>query len=151
VIEYSINGIDFTDVGTMQATNSSSRHQYNFLDAERTADLNYYRLRIVDIDNKISYSRIVLLRSANVNTPFLTIYPNPANAVANIYLKGKIQGSVSIAVTALDGKVISRRVYGNLNQTDFKTTFNLSGLSRGMYVIECRAGNSVYKSKISVQ
>ncbi len=62
---------------------SPSTSSYAFFHAQPASGTNYYRLKMVELDGSVNYSRIVVLERGNSDE--LLIYPNPtANGVLNI-------------------------------------------------------------------
>lgn len=62
VIQRSSNGIDFTDIGSVPASGSSiSGKQYSFTD-HTPGYINHYRLKQVDADGKLDYSKILYVK-----------------------------------------------------------------------------------------
>lgn len=57
-VQRSNDGRTFTDIGSLPAKNEAS-NEYNFTDNQPLSGTNYYRLRIVDMDDKVEYSKIV--------------------------------------------------------------------------------------------
>jgi hypothetical protein len=59
-IERSENSDDFITIGSVLAAgNSTIQKQYSFIDEAPKKDFNYYRLKQIDKDGKVSYSNIV--------------------------------------------------------------------------------------------
>jgi len=82
VVERSMNGIDFTAIGTVSSANSAGMHEYMFDDVNPADGVNFYRLRQVDRDNRFEYSSIGrVLFSTAVSA---SVYPNPATDQVNI-------------------------------------------------------------------
>jgi hypothetical protein len=76
VIEKSTDGIRFTGIGTVAATNQVALKKYQFTDGQ-PAENNYYRLRMNDLDGSSQWSQVVVIRNAGfqqrisvVNNPF---------------------------------------------------------------------------------
>ncbi len=61
VIERSSDGRVFSTIGEVASLNSASQTVYNFVDQSPLAGRNYYRLKMVDNDDKSAYSNIVLV------------------------------------------------------------------------------------------
>ena len=78
VIEKSTDGLTFIQIGSVSgAVNSSELIKYQWVDAKsgHYSDNVYYRLKQIDFDGSISYSKII---SSNcVNESNFKIYPNP--------------------------------------------------------------------------
>lgn len=110
-VERSINGSDFTGIGSVQATgNSSVTQAYSYVDygaAALNTQTLYYRLKITDRDGNFSYSKIISLAQDDVNKAAL-IYPNPAHTSASIQFTATAAKKYVILVTATDGKVVKR-------------------------------------------
>ena len=63
-IEKSLDGINFRKIGFVAgAGNSNATRSYSFTDPQRAVEFNYYRLKLVDIDNKFDYSDVVLVKN----------------------------------------------------------------------------------------
>ena len=107
-IERSIDGINFSQIGKVAAAgNSSVKLNYQFVDPQPVKGVNYYRLKIVDIDNTIKYSLVRNVK--NIGTISLTIYPNPAKDKLLIDIDAERAGRGKILITDLNG----RRMYSN--------------------------------------
>ena len=64
IIQRSTDGSTFTDIGTVKAIGSGA-NSYSFTDKTPTNGINYYRLKSVDKDGSLSFSKIV---SASLTT-----------------------------------------------------------------------------------
>jgi len=127
VVERSNDGNHFISINTINSTNSAIQHAYTIYDNAPLNGTNYYRLKIVDIAGKITYSDIRLVNFGNQNS--FIIYPNPANneinfqssaaGVAYIFnIKGELVKTilVQIGVNNLDISNLSSGVYvGQMN------------------------------------
>jgi hypothetical protein len=60
------------------AGNSSTVHNYNYVDAAPFAKAGYYRLKQTDLDGSFSYSGIVYVIACGNDKPSIALYPNPA-------------------------------------------------------------------------
>lgn len=73
-IEKSNDALSFAKIGSINATEKS---KYIFTDDQMFARVNFYRLKIRDIDGKFSYSKnILVLNSRKLET---VLFPNPVN------------------------------------------------------------------------
>lgn len=130
VIERSKDGISFYEVGEVLAN-----APYLFTDLNPLNGVNYYRLRILDVDGNINYSPI---RSAELkSTTLLKITPNPVH-----------QQEMTIQITTTSSKDIQLKIIDAIGQTALQqklqlqtgTTnnvrLNLSHLSQGVYTLQ---------------
>lgn len=145
VIERSVDGRTWTTVATVAAAgNSASLISYSTTDFTPAKGINFYRLKMVDIDNRFANSeqRSVLFGNADV----VLITPNPATSFATIYM-GKADNSISqIFVTDMNGKLIDR-----INTPDQTHTLQTARYSKGLYIIKVVSGVSTSTHKLVVQ
>ena len=66
--------------------------------------------------------------------PLIQIYPNPAGNTATISFDLKSNSAVTLAVYALDGKLIANRVYENLSGAN-AIPMDISGFANGVYFV----------------
>jgi Family of unknown function (DUF5689)/Secretion system C-terminal sorting domain len=126
-IEHSTNGKEFIDVGNIKSVgNSSKKTTYLFNDSLIT-ELNktlYYRLKQVDYNGAIKYSKIIAINNLiNKNAP-IKVYPNPANNT--IFVKN-INAFKSINIYNSQGVLIKKSL---INEVD------ISAISSGIYLLE---------------
>lgn len=83
-IEYSTDGDSFTPLSeTIQGLNQKGLNRY-FLRHIPESEVNYYRLKMVDLDGQFTYSRVEVLYNQFDVAKSLTLYPNPARSVINV-------------------------------------------------------------------
>ncbi|HEY4337952.1 MAG TPA: discoidin domain-containing protein, partial [Puia sp.] len=64
VVERSVDGTHFASIATVRAEgNSNTPQDYTATDERPAKGINYYRLRMVDLDGRFSYSPVILVRS----------------------------------------------------------------------------------------
>ena len=106
---------------------------YNFLDKNPFPEINYYRLKMVDIDDSFEFSNTV---TANVdpNNVGIEIFPNPAKESINIQLPNwiPIDPSTKIKIFNSLGKVVRLADIQSLESTPV----DISELDPGIYFVE---------------
>ncbi|WP_159468229.1 Ig-like domain-containing protein [Dyadobacter sp. 3J3] len=87
-IERSKDAKSWMNLGIKQAMgNSNAKSNYNFVDSIPESGLNYYRLKMIDMDGSFAYSRI-----QSVNFPefsWAKLYPNPVTDVLQIAISNR--------------------------------------------------------------
>jgi hypothetical protein len=108
VVERSPDGRNFTDAGSVYASNQNS---YSWLDAQPLAGKNYYRIRAVDIDASVLYSSIVVV-SMDQKEPSVSIYPTVVeNRQFNLRFENAGKGTYTIsAINAAGQNVFSKNI-----------------------------------------
>jgi hypothetical protein len=129
-IQRSENGNEFSTIGRVNAKNDSRPFDYVFTDAKPLAGTNFYRLKIVEKDGKIDYSRAVRV---NMHAPMqIQLYPNPAHETVLIVYPAILQnGTYSILNT--NGKTIQS---GIVSAGSRQQSIKVVGLPAGMYLLQ---------------
>ena len=127
-IEKSEDGNTYFETGKLNgAGNSTEELNYSFIDENPFSNINYYRIKQTDYDEKYSYSVIKSIDMNEESKP--TIYPNPINdGKLSIDLKGK---NYTIQLINNLGQILIDK------QNDGKTLeLNLADYSKGIYFIK---------------
>jgi hypothetical protein len=73
---------------TLDSLESSSLGSYSYLDGKPAQGANSYRLRLTDLNDMISYSKVVTIMYANTGDTIalngMMVYPNPTNGPMNL-------------------------------------------------------------------
>lgn len=108
-IERSGDGVLFSSVGRVNAAgNSSDRKYYSFMDYQPLPGVNFYRLKMADIDRIYTYSRVVVVKNEDNNID-MQVFPNPASDVLQLKIKAAQQETAGISITDAAGKVVAQR------------------------------------------
>src|SRR5580658_6436115 len=139
-IERSLNGNGYEKVGEVPATAAIAAGQYTFDDkiheAERKNDL-YYRIRQTDAAHRVTYSKVLILRSYNsrsVEAVSVTPDPNVNDIQVGVQLKEKC----FVVMRVMDGsgsELIKQTAMGENGEN----SYNIEGTSQlqpGMYQLE---------------
>lgn len=137
IVQHSTAGIDFADACSIAATN---QEQYSCI-AIAGSGKNYYRVLEIDHDGKKSFSKTVSLEPAG--QPVVTLYPNPAKEV--LHIEG-IQHFSFLQVINMQGMVILQQ-----SITAGSQPINVSGLSKGSYLLKLTSATEVQTIRFSKQ
>lgn len=140
VIERSINGRDFEDIGTVNAAgNSRSNKDYSFTDTKPYIGENLYRLRMIDIDGSFKHSNMVSIRvneeTALKPTGIDKIYPNPTNGkIAVNFFVADEQATFEYKIFSNVGQIMSSDQI-KLNKGENTITLDATDYAKGTYFI----------------
>jgi len=124
-VEKSTDGIIFNKIGRVPASgNSSYTKNYNYTDNNITG-VNYYRLKMVDLDGRSEYSKIIVI--SNFNKSQVSLFPNPASSFITIT---GIHSNGLITITNMNGIQLQQ-----IKSTGSNETLDLSRLNIGTYII----------------
>lgn len=76
-LERSSDGRTYTPVNSITATALQCQQPFGYTDAAPAKGVNYYRLKLTDVNGKTTYSSIVSLINASSGIDVLNIAPNP--------------------------------------------------------------------------
>ncbi len=108
-IERSINATDYVAIGKVNAKgNSNITQHYTYTDNKPFAGTNYYRLKMVDIDQAFTYSPVVAIKN-NDQPLSLELFPNPVHEMLQVQLSSKQKETVSLSISSQEGKIVFSR------------------------------------------
>ncbi len=134
-VERSLDGINFTPIGTQKgANNSNNIRKYSYVDASKvTTNVVYYRVKQVDYNKNNSYSNVAVVKMCNSKT-VIAIFPNPANNTVNVVFTSYEKSLTSITLSDNVGSVIkSFDVYPVKGENKYEV--DVSEIPKGIYVI----------------
>lgn len=126
VVQRSNDGQNFLDAGIIPANNVNGMNHYSFTDNPVSGGIYLYRLKMMDIDGKFSFSSIIKLSVDSYSQ--LTIFPNPGTNV--ITLSGLKNGGM-LEVMNSQGKILNR-----INVTAQSQTVTINNYPKGLYFIK---------------
>jgi len=144
VIERSSNGNNFDSIGVKSGLNNMHESDYTFTDLRSLSGNSYYRIRLVNMDGGIKYSKVITLNNGTVSAK-MQVYPNPAGAVVNYSLNSTVSDQVTVEVFNLAGVVVmskQQQLSAGVNQQSLA----ISALKSGNYFLKVinKEGNNQY-------
>jgi hypothetical protein len=133
-VQHSKNGINFYEIGKVKASgNSSIVKNYSFDDKAPATGVNFYRLKMADIDGSYTYSKVV---SLNINIKgLLSFYPNPVKDILFVEMQSDIAEKVTLQIKDMQGKVLQQQTK-QLKAGSNAFNINTSALAKGIYIFE---------------
>lgn len=142
-VERSKDAITYTPVGKLPATNKIEQNDYLIVDIKPFSGWNYYRLKIVETNGKISYS--VVVKAWIGVTKQLLLYPNPAQKEIKLIFPGP-RSTSTIAIVNSGGQVVQQ-----LTTTDQSLAINIESLNKGVYFVKILTNQQIFVQKFSKQ
>jgi hypothetical protein len=146
-VQRSLNGNDWTAVGTVKATgNSSTGRTYQQLDLE--GGPAYYRIKQVDMDGHSIYTSIIRTNCARKSLD-MAIYPVPARDILNVVVSSGKSLKTQLLLVDGNGKIV-RRIDASLFNGSNTFLFNLRGLASGEYIIRSKSPGVELSKKFNI-
>ncbi|GLR19876.1 T9SS type A sorting domain-containing protein [Portibacter lacus] len=135
-VERSSDAVSWTNLGFIEGSgNSSTQLDYQFVDQEPMAGINYYRLRQIDVDGNFKFSEIIDIRT-NIDNKTILLFPNPARDKLSIHTGTLEDAKVSIfnQIGVLVKEII-------VNEEDL--VMDISLLNKGNYILKVEKEETV--------
>jgi Subtilase family/Secretion system C-terminal sorting domain len=143
LVERSVDGIVFNNIGTVVATSLPGINNYSFVDVLPLPTSNFYRLKLIDANGKFAYSPIRKINFNN-NSADINIYPNPVNnGVSYIVTKDSCTKAILYDAT---GKLIKTFA---LQGTD--NILNVKNIAKGVYQLKIYTTKNIQTKKIIIE
>ena len=99
------------------------------------------------IDNAVALPVSIATSVDNFDSDIdFNIYPNPTTSITNFFLNLDAEKEVSVSVMSIDGKYIAKGTYGKMIGSH-SLTFDVSNLSKGVYVVQAIIGEEIIVKK----
>ena len=144
VIEKSLDGVDFVNVGTVEgAGNSNEVKAYQYMDVMARAEKIYYRLKQVDFDGSFKYSEVLSMNKKRDNQ-FMVVRMSTITAFDNFDVTINAINSGSLDYTLFDaqGDIIEDGNTTMLNGLNY-ININLRDKDHGIYKLQMKMGDEV--------
>ncbi|MBI5858506.1 MAG: T9SS type A sorting domain-containing protein [Sphingobacteriales bacterium] len=139
-IERSTDGINYTQIGVKAAAGySTAPVYYYFSDPGMTANAYYYRLKMVDLDGKYTYSNVAIVRKTS-GIKGIKAFPNPATDNLNLEFSNA-KGDYVISVLNQSGQEV-RSIKATIKSSVEYVNIEKGSLATGMYIINVRNINN---------
>ncbi len=147
VVEKSLDGSNFSAIGNVVAKCNmaiGNTCDYQFIQALQ-AYTAYFRLKIVDIDGKYSYSQIIqLANNCNANTGIhISIMPNPVvSKTVKLLLSQPLAQDATVQIIDINGKMVHQQIV--MRNTTTATIILPSHISAGQYIVKVLTANTTF-------
>jgi hypothetical protein len=141
----------FAPIGEVKALGHSATPQYySFLDAQPSL-LNYYRLKIMDNDGQIQYSKILSFSGNKTSKDKVALYPNPVTNVLNVSLNTKDFQRATVSISDISGRILTTQFKSGNNADNSLFIFNTEKFMNGFYaiIVTIDGNNSIYNMVVS--
>ncbi len=154
-IERSVDGLTYQTIQSVASagnSNSVKKYSYQDLHLPSTASVLYYRLKMVDMNGKFEYSRILSLKPA-LTTYIDNVFPTllSKNDWLHVSIVSNKVQEATISIINSAGVKVATQVQPLVKG---QNNFMLNGLrmaNTGIYVVNIKAGNFTESRKVAVQ
>lgn len=149
-VERSTDGKNFNTAVVMLGSEKTGNETYNYSEVNDDAKV-YYRLRMTDKSDVVTYSKILVFNSNASNTKPLNIIGNVTNDKLTFSYDAASNSKVEIRVLDMNGRVMVKQTL-NANKGNNLASISLpSAMTSGMYIATLSAENVNSSSKFVKQ
>ncbi|MEO6218852.1 MAG: T9SS type A sorting domain-containing protein, partial [Ginsengibacter sp.] len=123
---------NFTTIYTSTESKARCATPFDFNDNNPQNGTNYYRLKIIDIDANVSYSKIALSINSLREINRLKITPNIVSSVAELHYTSDKSEKIKLQVSDLQGRIIKKASIAAA-AGDNKIIISTNEFSKGQY------------------
>ncbi|MBK6384274.1 MAG: T9SS type A sorting domain-containing protein [Chitinophagaceae bacterium] len=138
-IQRSADGINFSTITTIAG--SETNRFYNYHDNTLQKGINYYRLKGIDVDGKISYSKVVAIINDATGLLLTTVAPNPVQDNMTVSLSAAKAATVQFIISDIAGRPV-KQWSASITEGNNSISINASGLAAGIYHLGAMTGDS---------
>jgi YVTN family beta-propeller protein len=114
----------------------SGANGYSYLDADKLDGTILYRLKMIDVDERFTYSNVIKLTDQPRNQT--TVYPNPITNKATLQIGDKKLLKTQANMIDANGKIIKTILIKNIFEI-----IDMRGLPSGLYMLKLVNGSSL--------
>ncbi|GAB2680165.1 hypothetical protein GCM10027036_38100 [Flavihumibacter cheonanensis] len=149
IVERSTDNRQFSSIGTIEPEMGEGKTRFSFTDKTAKGELFYYRLKMVDIDRTVTYSKTLTVRlNKGASTDELQVYPTVITSNQVMVKAGSSHKNVDINLVDLSGRVLIRQHVSQLNSSQ-PQSIDLSRvrLGKGVYVLKIISADGMDQSR----
>jgi len=150
-VERSFNGRDFTTVAIVFASEKMGTEKYMYYETTSGTDKVMYRLKMIDKNREVDYSRILIFQLKSTITNNIKIIGNPLNDKLTFSYTSSATQLVDVKVYDMSGRIVLKNKVTSLEGNNVISLPLSSTFKAGMYVVEVNNGTELQSSKFIKQ
>jgi len=138
-LEHSTDKSSFTVIAVQPGKENSKVYFHN--DTRLAKGTNWYRLKITEVDGKITYSKVVAIINDTKGLLITSVYPNPVSSAATVTLSAAKSEMADMLLYDISGTVVYRRRSAIAEGTN-NLSLDLGKLPAGVYHLSVQSADS---------
>jgi hypothetical protein len=145
----SSDGKNFSEAGVVFINNRVGAESYTFTDKQDLDAVTYYKLKIINKDKSVSYSNVIILKSAtDKGAKGLTILKNPVESTLTFTYSAATATQSNVTIYNASGvKVYSSRISSQKGTNSVSLNLD-SHMAAGTYILEVANGTDRMVTKL---
>ena len=149
-VERSNNGRDkFQQLSTIMVS-SIGEEKYEFIDKTPLKPEAYYRIKMVDENNRITYTKTLKVISGGTHFALDNLFPTAATSQLNLLISSSKSQQTRVEIVDQSGRItMAQNLTVNSGSQSYQ--LNVTSLSKGFYILRLRNGDEVVSSRFIKQ
>lgn len=144
-VEYSNDGKSFYTAGDVLSQGNGGK--YKFVDNRVVEGKMYYRIKVVDKQDRPSYSKVLIVRNQGTQDVEMKVSPNPMVANPTITLWSESRQTIHVSMVDASGRTVVK-TDKQMNKGSNSFTLNTpANLKAGIYFVQANFDNGTVISK----
>jgi hypothetical protein len=144
-LERSSDKINFTSIYNINADAVRCLQAFAYTDTKPLKGINYYRLKMIDADGKVTYSAIIALINSTSGFELVGLQPTLVSKTAILNVTTAQKTKIELVVTDITGKLIQKS-NNQLVQGSNQIEMNFEKIASGTYQITGYTSEGVVKT-----
>ncbi|MGB4844404.1 MAG: T9SS type A sorting domain-containing protein [Ferruginibacter sp.] len=146
-IEKSVDGVNYYLLNAVPAAgNSTSTKNYTYMD-NNAAEINYYRLKMVDINGSFKQSNVVIIKNPKLQQSIVSV-TNPFKDNINIQFAKLPKGEIALKLVDMAGRQVFVSKIINPISSLVHVEMNNKPVSNGIYILYIENEGKRYSFKL---
>ncbi len=150
-IQRSYDGNEFKTIGVVFASEKKDREDYMFYETINSFGKTMYRLKMIDKNNKVTYSKILVFQTKDATISNIKIVGNPVTDKLTFNYSSFTAQVIDIKIYDIAGKVI---MSNKMNTSEGTNTISFplaSNIKPSMYILKVSNGANIQTAKFVTQ
>lgn len=127
--------------------NRTGEGDYSFIDDAPLATQNFYRVKIVDENRRVTYTKTIRMVSGRPDFELVKLFPSPVEDMLNLVVDCPAPSKLQVDITSLAGVVLLKKNFSATGGSN-RLALHLSALKPGYYFLNIRNGRTVVSERI---
>jgi hypothetical protein len=150
-LQRSYDGNEFKTIGIVFASEKKDSEEYLFYETINSVNKASYRLKMIDKNNKVTYSKILVFQTKAATNSNIKIIGNPVTDKITFSYSSFTAQVIDVKVYDMTGKVIMSNKINGLEGSNTMSFPLTSNLKPNMYVLEVSNGTGIQTAKFIKQ
>jgi hypothetical protein len=139
-VERSTDGTYFSTAAMVFGSDKTGSENYQFAQPMNT-DVIYYRLKMIDKNNKLTYSKVLVFKTSTSRDFSLKVLNNPVTDKLSVSFETNNSGPVTISLLDMAGRQVMQQKLNSFKGSNM-ISIPLPVLHSGMYVVDLFDGTT---------